>query len=137
MTDDPAPLDLGARYHAYLAALNERRLGDLVEHVHDELTYNDQPMTRRQYQDLIAADVAAAPDLVYDARLVVVDGDHVACRLVFDCAPPGEFLGFRVDGARLRFAEHVFYRYRDGRIAAVRSMIDRAAVAEQLAGRTA
>jgi hypothetical protein len=44
-----APPDLESRYRAYLAALNERRLDDLVEHVHDELTYNGEPMTRRQY----------------------------------------------------------------------------------------
>lgn len=138
-----APLDLESRYRAYLTVLNERRLDDLVEHVHDELTYNGEPLTRRQYQDLIAADLAAAPDLFYDGQLVVAAADpagnavggQVACRLVFDCAPRGEFLGFRPDGARLRFAEHVFYRYEQGRIAAVRSMIDRAAVAEQLSGR--
>lgn len=131
--------DLESRYRAYLAVLNERRLDDLVEHVHDELTYNGEPMTRRQYQELIAADLAAAPDLVYDAQIVVaasdVAGGQVACRLTFDCTPQGELLGFRPDGARLRFAEHVFYRYQDGRIAAVRSMIDRAAIAEQLSGR--
>lgn len=150
MTDDLEPeprpgrtLDLESRYRAYLTALNERRLDDLAHHVHDELTYNGEPLTRRQYQELIAADLAAAPDLFYDAQLVVTSGDaagdaadgQVACRLVFDCAPRGELLGFRPDGARLRFAEHVFYRYRDGRIAAVRSMIDRAAIAEQLSGR--
>ena len=145
------PSDLESRYRAYLTALNERRLDDLADHVHDELTYNDEPMTRRQYRDLIAADLAAAPDLFYDAQLVVASDDavgnvaggtsgdaaggHVACRLVFDCAPRGELLGFRPEGARLRFAEHVFYRYEHGRIAAVRSMIDRAAIAEQLSGR--
>ena len=128
--------DLVSRYRAYLTTLNERRLDDLVDHVHDELTYNDEPMTRRQYQELLAADLAAAPDLFYEAQLLVADGDQMACRLVFDCAPVGELLGFRPEGARLRFAEHVFYRYRDGRIAAVRSMIDRAAIAEQLAART-
>ncbi|MEU4361680.1 ester cyclase [Promicromonospora sp. NPDC023987] len=146
MTDDLEPgkqpgasPELESRYRAYLAALNERRLDDLVEHVHDELTYNGEPMTRRQYQELIAADLAAAPDLVYDAQIVVAANDaaggQVACRLTFDCTPRGELLGFRPDGARLRFAEHVFYRYQDGRIAAVRSMIDRAAIAEQLSGR--
>jgi predicted ester cyclase len=132
------PPDLESRYRAYLGALNERRLDDLVEHVHDELTYNGEPMTRRQYQELIAVDLAAAPDLVYDAQIVVaandVAGGQVACRLIFDCTPQGEFLGFRPDGARLRFSEHVFYRYQDGRIAAVWSMIDRAAIAEQLSG---
>ncbi len=89
-------------------------------------------MTRRQYQDLIAADVAAIPDLFYDAHLVVACGEQVACRLVFECTPRREFLGFTPDGRRLTFAEHVFYRFRDGRIAAVWSLIDRTAIAAQL-----
>ena len=124
--------DLEARYRAYLTVLNDRRLDDLEHYVQDELTYNGAPMTRRQYQDLIAADVAATPDLRYDAHLVVATGDQVACRLVFDCTPQREFLGFTTDGRRLTFAEHVFYRFDGGRIAAVWSLIDRAAIAEQL-----
>jgi predicted ester cyclase len=126
------PAELETRYRAYLAALNDRRFDDLVHHVHDELTYNGEPMTRRQYHDLLAADRAAIPDLVYDAHLIVADGHRVACRLVFDCTPESEFLGFTPNGARLHFAEHVFYDYRDGRIAAVSSLIDRAAIEAQL-----
>jgi len=124
--------DLETRYRAYLDTLNERRFDDLSQHVHDELTYNGEPLTRRQYQDLLAADAAAIPDLVYDARIIVATDDRVACRLVFDCTPRAEFLGFTPNGERLSFAEHVFYQYRDGRIAAVSSLIDRAAIAEQL-----
>jgi predicted ester cyclase len=56
----------------------------------------------------------------------------VACRLVFDCTPQREFLGFTADGRRVTFAEHVFYRFENDRIAAVWSLIDRAAIAEQL-----
>ncbi|WNV84422.1 ester cyclase [Umezawaea sp. Da 62-37] len=132
MTDD-----LETRYRAYLAVLNERRLDDLVHHLHDELTYNGEPLTRRQYQDQRAADIAAIPDLVFDAHVVVAAGDHVACRLVFDCTPVGEFLGFPPTGGRFVFAEHVFYRYEGGRIAAVTSLIDRAAIAAQLRSGTA
>jgi predicted ester cyclase len=55
--------DLEAEYRTYLTVLNDRLLDDLEHHVQDELTYNGTPMTRRQYQDLIAADVAAVPDL--------------------------------------------------------------------------
>jgi predicted ester cyclase len=40
--------------------------------------------------------------------------------------------GFSPNGKRLIFAEHVFYLFRDGRIAAVLSLIDRAAIAAQL-----
>ena len=120
------------RYRAYLAVLNERRFDDLVDFVHDELTYNGEPMTRRQYRDLIANDVAAIPDLFYDARIIVADAGRVACRLVFSCTPQADFLGFTPNGKRLTFAEHVFYEFRDDRIAAVTSMIDRWAVAAQL-----
>ena len=55
--------DLEDTYRAYLAALNDRRLDDLEHYVADEITYNGTPMTRAQYQALIAADVAATPDL--------------------------------------------------------------------------
>jgi predicted ester cyclase len=124
--------DLEARYRAYLDVLNERRLDDLVHFVQDELSYNGETMTRRQYQDLIAADITAIPDLFFDAQIVVASGDQVACRLVFDCTPQHEFLGFSPNGERLSFAEHVFYQFRDGRIAAVWSLIDRPAIEAQL-----
>jgi steroid delta-isomerase-like uncharacterized protein len=119
-------------YHAYLAALNERRFDDLAEFVHDELTYNDAPMTRAQYRDLLAADAEAIPDLFYDARILVAAGDQVACRLLFSCTPQRQFLGFTPNGKRLTFAEHVFYTFRDARIAAVTSMIDRYSIQTQL-----
>jgi predicted ester cyclase len=58
-----------------------------MHYVHDQMSYNGETMTRRQYQDLIAADVTAIPDLVLDAHIIVTSGDQVACRLVFDCTP--------------------------------------------------
>ena len=124
--------ELERHYRAYLDALNERRLDDLVRFVHDDLTYNGEPMTRAQYRDLIAADIAAIPDLTYDARIVVAAGGRVACRILFSCTPRAEFLGFSPNGERLTFAEHVFYDFRDGRIEAVTSMIDRYAIQAQL-----
>ena len=125
--------DLETRYRLYLDTLNERRLDDLVHYVQDELSYNGETMTRRQYQDLIAADITAIPDLIFDAQIVIASADYVACRLVFDCTPEHEFLGFSPNGERLRFAEHVFYHFHDGRIAAVWSLIDRPAIEAQLA----
>jgi predicted ester cyclase len=59
-------------------ALNERRLDDLVHYVQDELSYNGETMTRRQYQDLIAADIAAIPDLIFDGHIIVASSDQVA-----------------------------------------------------------
>jgi predicted ester cyclase len=125
---------LADHHRAYLRALDERRFEDLVDFVEDELTYNDEPMTRQQYADMIAGDVAAAPDLRFRVGTLVAGEDQVACRLLFDCLPVGEFLGLAPTGARVVFSEHAFYRFRDRRIAAVWSLIDRAAVQRQLAG---
>jgi predicted ester cyclase len=131
----PAP-DLETRYRAYLAVLNERRLDDLVHHLHDEVLYNGEPLTWEQYRDMVAGDIRAIPDLFFDAQIVVASDEWVACRLVFACTPQREFLGFTPNGERLTFAEHVFYRFRDGRIAAVSSLIDRASIADQLRAAT-
>ncbi|MCY1145026.1 ester cyclase [Actinoplanes sp. Pm04-4] len=119
-------------YRAYLQALNERRLGDLAEFVHDTLSYNGEQLTRGEYADLIARDLDAAPDLFYNARIVVATETQVACRILFETTPRGEFLGFAAAGTRLTFAEHVFYEFADKRIKAVTSLIDRHAIQTQL-----
>jgi predicted ester cyclase len=123
--------DLEATYRAYIAALNDRCFGGLDGHVHDRITYNDEPMTRQQYQDLLVRDVRAIPDLEYQIQTLVVQDGQVACRLWFDCTPQGEFLGLEPTEARVAFAEHVFYEFEDGRIRRVRSLIDRSAVERQ------
>ncbi|WP_245280042.1 ester cyclase [Hyphomicrobium sp. 99] len=45
----------------------------------------------------------------------------------------GSRLGLKPNGKKISFSEHVFYKLRDGRISEVRSLIDRDAVARQLA----
>ena len=124
--------ELDQLYRAYLGALNERRFGDLGQFVHDEVVRNDQAMTSQQYADLIAADVEAIPDLRYTIGLLVSGEDTVAARLWFDCTPVRSFAGIAPTGGRVQFAEHVFYRFRDRRIAQVWSLIDTPAIRAQL-----
>ncbi|MCR6484900.1 ester cyclase [Amycolatopsis sp. OK19-0408] len=124
--------DLEARYRAYLACLDERRFPDLADHVHDPVVHNDRALTLADFQDLLRRDVAEIPDLRYVVELLVVQGERVACRLRFDCTPVGRFRGIPATGKAISFAEHVFYRYRDGKIAEIRSLIDLEAVREQL-----
>jgi predicted ester cyclase len=119
-------------YRAYLACLNERQLERLGEYVHDELTYNGDALSLDGYRALLADDVARIPDLLFTVDLLVVHGDHVACRLWFDCTPRATFHGIEPDGRRVAFAEHVFYRFDAGRIAQVWSLIDLDAVRAQL-----
>ena len=119
-------------YRAYLDALNERRLAGLGQFVHDEVVRNDQTMTGQQYAGLIAADVEAIPDLRYTIDLLVSGDDTIAARLWFDCTPVRPFAGVAPTGGRVQFAEHVFYRFRDRRIAHVWSLIDTPAIRDQL-----
>jgi len=128
-------MDLADRYAAYLAVLNERRFDDLDQFVHHELTYNDEPITRQQYRDLIEGDVATIPDLTFTIVGLVVQDDDVASRLLFDCTPVAEFRGCPPTGRPIRFTENVFYRFRDGRIANVWSLIDNDAIRAQLTAR--
>jgi predicted ester cyclase len=122
-----------SQYRRYIGCLNDRRLADLGAFVQEELTYNGRPMTRLDYQNLIAGDIAAIPDLYFDIDLLVTSGDQIACRLNFRCTPQREFLGLQPSGKPVSFSEHVFYRLRDGKIYEVWSLIDRHAIEEQSA----
>ncbi|SFH91532.1 SnoaL-like polyketide cyclase [Bradyrhizobium sp. cf659] len=57
---------------------------------------------------------------------------RIACRLTFDCAPVGNFLGLDVNGKRVSFCENVFYEFADGKIRQVWSVIDKTAIEAQL-----
>lgn len=127
---------LEAVYRDYLTALDERRFEDLGRFVHDELTYNERPMTRAEYAAMIADDARRIPDLRFDPQLVVVAGDLLACRLWFACTPELEFAGVAPTGGPVAFAEHVFYRFREGRIEQVWSLVDLDAFRAQATGHT-
>lgn len=126
--------DPKAFYRDYIACLNARRFDELAAFVAEEVTHNGRRMSWRGYADMIAADVAAIPDLTFEIVFLVAEADTIACRIAFDCTPQKPFLGLVPTGRRVAFAEHVFYRLRDGRIFEVFSLIDRDAIAAQLAG---
>lgn len=124
--------ELDGIYRAYLDALNGRRWTDLHRFVHDHVVHNGRRMSRGQYAEMIAEDVRTIPDLHFAVDLLVTGDDVVACRLWFDCTPEREFAGIAPTGRRVEFAEHVFYRFRDGRIEQVWSLVDTGAIHDQL-----
>jgi predicted ester cyclase len=126
--------DLEKTYRSYIAVLNDRRLDDLDDFVHDQVIYNGERWSRDKYRSLLADDTRTIPDLHYEIQLLIADSTHVSCRLWFDCTPQGEFLGIDVAGRRVSFTEHVFYRFRAGRIEEVWSVIDTDGIRRQLAG---
>ncbi|MFB2550961.1 ester cyclase [Ensifer soli] len=123
---------LAARYRAYIDCLNRRDWDGLAAHVDPAVSRNGETLGLNGYRAMLEADVRAIPDLSFEIALLVAEPPMVASRLAFDCRPQGLFLGLPVDGRRVRFYENVFYAFRDGRIAEVWSVIDRAAIEAQL-----
>ena len=124
---------LAERYRRYIDCLNERRFEDLAEFTEETVVYNGAPCTAADYRDGRIDDFDRIPDLRFVIGLLVVQGELVGARLDFRCTPVREFLGFAPNGRRVEFSEHVFYRFREGRIAEVWSLIDREALRRQLA----
>lgn len=124
--------ELARRYRDYIACLNRQDWAGLERFVHDEVRHNGRQLGLAGYRAMLVKDFREIPDLRFDVRMLVCDPPLVASRLVFDCTPAGRFLGLDVDGRRVVFAENVFYEFRDGRIAQVWSVIDKAAIEAQL-----
>ncbi len=129
MSDDGG---LRAAYQRYLECLNDRDLDQLGDHVSEDVRHNGEHLGLVGYRQMLQKDFERIPDLTYVLDLLVVDGDVVAARLVFDCSPAGELFGAQVDGRRVVFGEHVFYRYVDAKIVEVHSLLDADAVRAQV-----
>jgi predicted ester cyclase len=123
---------LSGLYRDYIACLNRQDWPLLQRFVQDDVSHNGRPFGLAGYREMLERDFQEIPDLHFNIELLVAEAPHVACRLSFDCAPNGLFLGLPVNGKRVRFAENVFYRFRAGKIGEVWSVIDKAAIEAQL-----
>ena len=121
-------------YRRYLRCPNNRQWDELGQFVCEDVTHNQKPIGLTGYRAMLEGDTAAIPDLHFLAELFVADADLVACRLAFQCTPQQPFLGFEPTGTQISFAEHVFYRFREGKIAEVWSLVDAQAIAAQTTG---
>jgi predicted ester cyclase len=124
--------DLSALYRDYIACLNAQDWPRLGQFVHDEASHNGRRFGLAGYREMLERDFREIPDLQFTIQLLVADPPHVASRLGFDCTPKGQFLGLPVNGRRVSFTENVFYEFRDGKIVAVWSVIDKAAIEAQI-----
>jgi len=124
--------DLAAIYRDYIACLNSQDWSRLERFVQDDVCHNERKVGLSGYRAMLEKDFRDIPDLHFNILLLLADPPHVASRLGFDCTPKGEFLGLPVNGKRVSFSENVFYAFRQGRIAQVWSVIDKAAIEAQL-----
>lgn len=119
-------------YRAYIACLNRQDWANLGQFVHDDARHNGRSLGLAGYRAMLERDFAEIPDLRFAIQLLVCEPPYVASRLRFDSRPKGLFLGLPVNGKRVVFAENVFYQFRNGKIAEVWSVIDKAAIEAQL-----
>ena len=100
--------------------------------IDDTVSRNGHRLGLAGYRRMLEQDFEDIPDLRFSIELLISDPPHIACRLAFDCSPKGKFLGLDVDGRRVSFTENVIYEFRNGKIAQVWSVIDKAAIETQL-----
>lgn len=119
-------------YRGYIACLNSQNWPELGRFVHTEVHYNGAFIGLDGYRRMLEEDFRAIPDLHFYVGLLVAEPPHVAAQLRFDCTPIAELFGFAVNGKRVAFTENVFYEFGEGKIKNVWSVIDKAAVGDQL-----
>lgn len=124
--------ELAAIYREYIACLNRQDWPALKRYVHDDVSHNGTRLGIEGYREMLERDFTAIPDLRFNLELVVVDPPYMASRLRFNCTPKGTFLGLDIDGTAVSFTENVFYRFLDGRVIEVWSVIDKHAIEAQL-----
>lgn len=124
--------DLSSLYRRYIACLNAQDWDHLGTYVHDQAVHNGRRFGLAGYRAMLEDDFARIPDLVFDVQWLAAEPPRVASRLWFRCSPKGDFLGLPVNGRTVSFAENVFYEFREGKIAEVWSVIDKAAIEGQL-----
>ncbi|AQT78989.1 ester cyclase [Mycolicibacterium litorale] len=127
-----AQADVLTIYRDYLRCLNARRWDELSRFVSDEVVYNGVRVGLSGYRAMLESDTGATQDLQFVPEILIADGQMVSCRLFFQCTPQRTFLGFEPTGGQVSFAEHALYRFENGRIAEVWSVIDKEAVREQI-----
>lgn len=119
-------------YLAYIACLNAQDWPNLHRHVAEGVAYNGTRIGLRGYRDMLIGDFRAIPDLAFNVVRLACEPPLIAAGLAFDCTPAGTLFGLPVNGRRVRFDENVFYTFADGKIAAVWSVIDKAAIAARI-----
>ncbi len=126
------PADLSDIYRAYIDCLNRQAWDELGRYVDDDAQHNGRLLGLAGYRDMLIRDYEDIPDLRFDIELLASAPPLVAARLAFRCRPRGKFLGLNVDGRLISFAENVFYKFANGKIVSVWSVLDKVAIEAQL-----
>jgi predicted ester cyclase len=120
------------RYHGYIDCLNRQDWRHLGDYVAESVQRNGEALGLAGYRTMLEGDFAAIPDLSFKFDFLVSEPPYVGARLLFDCTPRGLLFDLPVNGKPVVFTENVFYRFTNGKIETVWSVIDQAAIKAQL-----
>ena len=126
------PAELSEIYRGYIDCLNRQDWANLGKFVHEEAEHNGNQVGLSGYRQMLERDFHEIPDLCFNIGLLIAEPPHIAAKLEFDCTPKGEFFGLPINGKRVQFDENVFYRFEDGKVRQVWSVIDRKSIEDQL-----
>jgi predicted ester cyclase len=119
-------------YRDYLACLNDQNWAGLGEFVHEKAIHDGKELGLSGYRAMLEKDFDEIPDLDFYAEILLCDPPFIGCRIVFKCSPKGRFFDLPINGKRVTFSEHVFYKFHEDKIIEVWSVIDKAAIEAQL-----
>lgn len=77
-------------------------------------------------------DVDAVPDLHWELKELLFDGDRLAARLVNTGTPVKEWLGVEPTGVQFEIDEYAIYQVRDGRFVHMTALHDAGELLRQL-----
>lgn len=126
------PQKLSDIYRGYIDCLNRQDWERLGLYVDETVNYNGTMIGLSGYRAMLENDFRAIPDLYFNIDFLVSDPPRIASRLQFDCTPIGILFDLPVNGKRVCFSENVFYEFANRRIVKVWSVIDKAAIVEQI-----
>lgn len=116
--------DLASIYREYIRAIMDHDLEAMSKYVCEDVVHNSKKLNLEGYKDLLRRNIVTTNMRVSIERLVT-DESHVAALLIFTVMPETqELVGVELDDEQFSFPEHVFYDFKDGRIARVHSLFD-------------
>ena len=130
--DIPTKAALAEIYRAYIACLNRQDWHNLGNFVSHQAIHNGKILGLSGYLQMLVNDFATIPDLSFNIQILAVDPPYVTSRLWFHCAPKAMFLGLPINGRKISFAENVIYKFREGKIIEVWSVLDKTVIEAQL-----
>ncbi|MFD9367917.1 ester cyclase [Streptomyces sp. NPDC060020] len=119
-------------YLRYIEALNAHTFDGMDEFIDDRTTLNGEPATRDDLISVQKHDVDAVPDLRWELKELLFDGDRLAARLVNTGTPVKEWLGVTPTGASFEITEYAIYQVRNGRFVHMTALHDAGELLRQL-----